>query len=140
MLPSLLLKSTLPVRGLLRFAIVDGHKTPLHRELRDTDRPNPPGCHGLGKYESTWNDEVLPHHPRKLSLLVNNWNDISRPNGKFQLRHDLIHGSVGVCGVAFARSHVEAFLSAASDIDTFCAARGKDIYEKLPTSTRTKEP
>jgi hypothetical protein len=103
-------------------------------------------CHGLSSYESTWDDEVLPHHQRRLSAVVKNWEDISRRKGrsrrkgKFQLRHDLIHGSVGSCSVAFARSHVEAFLLAASDVETFCAERGKFIYKKLPSPTRIKEP
>lgn len=90
-------------------------------------------CHGLGKYESTWNDEVIPHYQRTLSTVVENWKDIigtKEKKGKFQLRHDLIHGSVGACGVGFAKAHVEALLAAASDVDKFCAARGKDIYKE----------
>ena len=117
----------------------------LTRSARAAVRTKLEQCAGLSKYESTWNDEVFPHYKKKLSVVVTNWKEISerkgnsKRKGKFQLRHDLIHGSVGTCSVTFARSHVEAFLLAASDVDRFCLceAHGKDIYKKLPREQRT---
>jgi hypothetical protein len=67
---------------------------------------------------------------------IKNWNDLIGESGKYQLRHDLIRGTVGTCGRTFAKPFVEAFLAAATDIDDYCLARKKNVYRKLGTTKR----
>ncbi len=95
------------------------------------------GCSGLQGYKLIWKKLVVPHHRDDLSEVIKNWNDLNGEKGKYQLRHNLIHGTVGLCGRKFAEPHVEALLAAAKDVDDYCMARKKNVYRKL-TAPRTK--
>jgi hypothetical protein len=107
----------------------------LGNSPRQTIRKNLLNCHGLKAYKKIWADNVSQGTP-PLEKIVKNWGDLIGARGKFQLRHELIHGSVGSCGVKFAKIHVDALMDAANDIDAYCQKRNLDIYSRLASSKR----
>jgi hypothetical protein len=130
----------------IRRAILNMGTTSTKELAHRLGRPRPPGYlspvpkppkYGstIDGYAKAWDAEVLPRLQKKLKGdVITNWDALKRA---FQLRHDLIHGDTGNCGVGYARTRVNTLLEATAAVDK--AAREQMVDLCRPIRRRLKD-
>jgi hypothetical protein len=92
----------------------------------------------LQSYKDAWKTEVKPRLKTSLPNVIRNWSGPKGIQGAYTLRHKLIHGEQGSTGLEYARTRVNALLSASDDVDCFCMSHGCDIFKKLPIRRKAR--
>jgi hypothetical protein len=92
--------------------------------------PKPPKYGStIDGYAKAWDTEVLPRLQKKLKGdVITDWDELKRA---FQLRHDLIHGDTGNCGVEYARKRVDALLAASAAVDRTAREQKYDLCRPI---------
>jgi hypothetical protein len=93
---------------------------------------------GLHSYKDAWKKEVAPRLETSLPNVIKNWSDRTGIQSAYKLRHKLIHGEQGNTGSDYARTRVNALLSASDDVDCFCMSHGCDIFKRLPIRRKAR--
>jgi hypothetical protein len=94
------------------------------------------GVYGLKRYKSFWHDE-LKHlgHGARLTEIITDWQAIT---AAFDSRNRLVHGRDRHTR-KMATPHVEALLTAVSEIHEYCLSRGVNINRRLPVRRRQQQ-